>query len=627
MELQELNEKQIEAVTYLKSPLLVISGAGSGKTRVITNKFIYLIEHGLEFDKILAITFTNKAANEMKSRVKEFLKITGDPKWITTFHSMCAKILRDDAPFVGFEKDFVIYDEKESERALRLVFNEMQVIQDLYDVKVIREAISKIKESLNRGLLDYYDSEYPLFKEIFKNYMTLLRKSNAMDFDDLLFFVVKLFTENPDVLKKWQESFSYFLVDEYQDTNKAQHMILKMLVNNRESLTVVADPQQLIYSWRGANPANVLDFEEEFPGAKIIKMEKNYRSGRNIITAANAIISKVTGKWKDKVLTLNTDKPAGNDIILREFYDRSKEAFSIAREISRLKTLEKYSYNDFAILVRLTFVTRSIEDALMNLKIPYQVVGGLKFGQRKEVRDMVSYLSFIKNPKDRVAFDRIINIPSRSIGAVALDKITECSGDTLVEKLSNAHTLLSKKQKDAVDKFLNMMTMVLPRAEKFPHDALAFIYNSIGYEKYLVDKFKRESYDRIGNVKELLAMLKTYQLNGKTLSEFLEESKLVAHQDELNEKDTVKIMTIHAAKGLEFPVVFVVALEEGVLPCKMADTHEELEEERRLFYVAITRAKEHLRLSYSTSESGGGYSRYVHPSRYVKEMKDYVKFV
>jgi DNA helicase II / ATP-dependent DNA helicase PcrA len=627
MKLQELNQHQIEAVKHMDSPLLVISGAGSGKTRVITNKFIYLIEQGIDFDRILAITFTNKAANEMKTRVKEFLHVTGDPKWITTFHSMCAKMLREDAQFVGFEKDFVIYDEKESERALRLVLNDMKAVQDLYDVGVIKEAISKIKESLNRGLLDYYDSEYPMFKTIFKNYMRLLRKSNAMDFDDLLLFVVMLLTENPEILEKWQNSFSYFLVDEYQDTNKAQHMILKLLVNNRKSLTVVADPQQLIYSWRGANPGNVLDFEEEFPGAKVIKMEKNYRSSKNIINAANAIISKVTGKWRDKVLTLNTDKGHGNDIILREFYDRYKEAQHIAREISRLKTIGKYKYNDFAILVRLTFVTRSIEEALLSLRIPYQVVGGLKFGQRKEIRDMVSYLSFMKNPKDSVAFDRVINVPSRSIGTVALDKIKECEGDDYVEKLKKAKSKLGKKQIEAIDKFLNIVSLALPKAEKYPHDALVFIYNSIGYEKYLQDKFKKESFDRVANVKELFAMLKTYQLNDKTLSMFLEESKLAAHQDDINEKDSVKIMTIHAAKGLEYPVVFVVALEEGILPCKMADTAEELEEERRLFYVAITRAKEHLRLSYSTSEMSGGYARYTHPSRYVKEMKDFVKFV
>jgi len=627
MKLQELNQHQIEAVKHMDSPLLVISGAGSGKTRVITNKFIYLIEQGIDFDRILAITFTNKAANEMKTRVKEFLHVTGDPKWITTFHSMCAKMLREDAQFVGFEKDFVIYDEKESERALRLVLNDMKAVQDLYDVGVIKEAISKIKESLNRGLLDYYDSEYPMFKTIFKNYMRLLRKSNAMDFDDLLLFVVMLLTENPEILEKWQNSFSYFLVDEYQDTNKAQHMILKLLVNNRKSLTVVADPQQLIYSWRGANPGNVLDFEEEFPGAKVIKMEKNYRSSKNIINAANAIISKVTGKWRDKVLTLNTDKGHGNDIILREFYDRYKEAQHIAREISRLKIIGKYKYNDFAILVRLTFVTRSIEEALLSLRIPYQVVGGLKFGQRKEIRDMVSYLSFMKNPKDSVAFDRVINVPSRSIGTVALDKIKECEGDDYVEKLKKAKSKLGKKQIEAIDKFLNIVSLALPKAEKYPHDALVFIYNSIGYEKYLQDKFKKESFDRVANVKELFAMLKTYQLNDKTLSMFLEESKLAAHQDDINEKDSVKIMTIHAAKGLEYPVVFVVALEEGILPCKMADTAEELEEERRLFYVAITRAKEHLRLSYSTSEMSGGYARYTHPSRYVKEMKDFVKFV
>ena len=394
-----------------------------------------------------------------------------------------------------------------------------------------------------------------------------------------------------------------------------------MVVNNILS-------HNCIYSWRGANPDNVLDFEKEFVGAKIIKLEKNYRSTNNIVTAANAIISKVTGKWRDKLLTLNTDNAVGSDIILREFYNREQEASYVASEISKLKTLNKYGYGNFAVLVRLTYLTRHIEEALMDRRIPYQIIGGLKFSHRKEIRDMVSYLSFIKNPKDVVAFDRIINVPSRSIGTVAINKIKSCAGENFVERLKKSKSLLSKKQIEEVDKFLRVFDLILPKAENFPYDALMYIYNSFSYDKYLQEKFKVDAYDRIENVKELFAMLKTAQLNKKTLSEFLEMSKLAAQQDDINEKDTVKVMTIHAAKGLEFPVVFMIGLEEGILPCKMATTTEQIQEERRLFYVAMTRPKEHLRMSYATSEYDhkAGVVQTI-ASRYVKEMKDYVRFV
>jgi DNA helicase-2/ATP-dependent DNA helicase PcrA len=542
---------------------------------------------------------------------------------------MGAKILRSEAHHVGYERDFVIYDEKESEKLLKLVLNALKVVGDLYDVSTLRDIISKVKQSMNEKLIDYYDNEFPMFKTIFMLYIKALRASNAMDFDDLLGLTYKLFRTTPEVLKDWQHRFEYFLVDEYQDTNKAQHEVFKFLVGNSSNVTVVGDPQQCIYTWRGAHPDNILKFESEFPGAEIIKLEQNYRSSKKILGAANVVISKATGLWKKKVLDLWTGNISGEDIILREFYDRAKESAYVASEITKLKTIKGLKWNDFAILVRLTFLTRHIEEALMRLRIPYQIIGGLKFGQRKEIRDLVSYLSLVHNPRDEIAFERIVNVPSRGIGPAAISTIKEQDPESYIDKLRLAIPKLSKKAKAEAEKLLKAFEFVMPKANDFPHDTLAYLYNTLGYEGYLKDKFKGDSFDRISNVKELLALLKTAQLNGRTLSNFLEENKLVSVQDDINEKDSVKVMTIHAAKGLEFPVVFVVGLEEGILPCNMAQTPDELEEERRLFYVAITRPKEQLRLSYAVNEYGGDYGtkRAVSPSRYVNDIKDHVRFI
>lgn len=630
MRLEDLNQPQQQAVRYMDTPLLVLAGAGSGKTRVITNKIVHLVtEYGADLDSILAITFTNKAANEMMQRVKAALNLEKDPKWITTFHSMGAKILRFEAHHVGYERDFVIYDEKESEKVMKNVLSELKVMGDLYEPSVLREAVSKIKQSLNEKLIDYYEDEYPMFKQIFFGYVKSLRASNAMDFDDLLGFTYKLFRTTPEVLRNWQKKFDYFLVDEYQDTNMAQHEILKFLVGDSKNITVVGDPQQTIYTWRGAHPDNILKFENHFPGAKIIKLEQNYRSTGKILTAANSVIAKASGEWKKKILSLWTDNDHGSDIILREFYDRGKEAAYLASEISKLKTLKKYAWNDFAILVRLTFLTRYVEEALMRLRIPYEIIGGLKFGQRKEIRDLVSYMSLIHNPRDEMAFERIINVPSRGMGPAAVEKIKSSPKEAYAEKLRDALPLLSKKQREAAEKLLKVLDFVAPRANDYPFDTLTYVYNAIWYEAYLKEKFKGESFDRIGNVKELMEILKTAQLNQKTLATFLEESKLVSAQDDISEKDSVKVMTIHAAKGLEFPIVFLIGCEEGILPCHMANTDEQLEEERRLFYVAITRPKDQLRLSYATSEFNNDYSgrKEVRPSRYLRDIVDHVKFV
>lgn len=632
MRLEDLNPNQQEAVKYMDSPLLVLAGAGSGKTRVITNKAIYLIDkYGMDLDRILAITFTNKAAKEMAKRVSESLNLEKDPKWITTFHSMCAKILRYDAVHVGYERDFVIYDENESTRTLRNALHAYNLTSDLYNPDTIKEFISQVKQNLNIKLLDFYKQDIPMFTEIFYLYQKLLRASNAMDFDDLLGFTVKLFRTNMTALAKWQKSFDYILVDEYQDTNKAQHEIMKFILGESKKITLVGDPQQCIYTWRGAHPDNILEFEKEFPDGKVVRLERNYRSSKSILDVANVVIGKSSGSWKDKVLSLWTEQDHGEDIILREFYDREKEAWSVAQEIQKLKAIYKYSYNDFAVLVRLTFLTRHMEDAFMRLRIPYEVIGGLKFGMRKEIKDLVSYLTLVHNPRDEQAFERIINVPSRGMGDKAVAKIKESDKPFYIDKMKDALPKLSKKQQEAVEKLISVLEFVTPRANEHPHDVLVYIYNAVGYETYLREKFKQDAYDRIANVKELMAILKTSQLNEHTLSEWLEETKLISAQDEVSDKDKVKIMTIHAAKGLEFPAVFLIGLQEGVLPCVMAQKPDQLEEERRLFYVAITRPKKHLRMSYATSEfvrdKAGGSNREMRPSRYVKDIKDHVKFV
>ena len=626
--LKGLNKEQKEAVTYFSSPLLVLAGAGSGKTRVITHKIMFLVNNiGIPLNRILAITFTNKAAKEMKERVKSALSLEGEPQWITTFHSLSAKILRIEAQALGYHKDFVIYDEEDSKKAVKDILKELDLSDDIYKPEKVKSTISQIKQYLDSSIIDFYSMTMPHLPKILEKYEEHLALSNAMDFDDLLLNVVKLFKENPEILKKWQNKFDYILVDEYQDTNKIQHEILKLLVGERDCITVVGDPQQCIYTWRGANPENILDFEKDFPGTKIIKLERNYRSTGIILDTANKVIKNAKGRWKEKVLKLWTEKEEGEKPVLVSLDTEKQEANFIAKKIKELVSQEGFRYSDFAVLIRMSYLSRNIEEYLMKYNIPYQVIGGVKFFERAEVKDILAYLRFAFQPKDTQAFKRIINLPSRGIGEKTIKKIESFKEENWLQALKDAFDTLSPKIKMRVQEFLEVIETVRKYGNEKPSEMAKYVIDSINYEEYLKSKYPKDWEDRLENVKELITALKEVEKSGKTFLEFLEESSLSQAQDSMSDENTVKVMTVHAAKGLEFPVVFVAGVEEGIFPsARSFEDPEQMEEERRLFYVAITRAKEKLfftKANYRSSYNG----RYneTKKSRFIEDIKENLK--
>ena len=626
--LEGLNQEQKKAVQYFSSPLLVLAGAGSGKTRVITHKIMFLVHHlGIPLHRILAITFTNKAAQEMKERVQQALSLEEQPQWISTFHSLSAKILRIEAEKLGYNKDFIIYDEEDSKKVIKDVLKELDISDEIYKVEKVKNTISQIKQYLDTSILDFYSMTMPHLPKIIEKYEEHLALSNAMDFDDLLVNVVKLFKEQPDVLKKWQDKFDYILVDEYQDTNKIQHEILKLLVGDRDCITVVGDPQQCIYTWRGANPENILDFEKDFPNTKIIKLERNYRSTENILETANKIISHAKGRWKEKVLKLWTDKGEGEKPYLVILDSDKQEANFIAKKIKQLISEEGYKYNDFAVLIRMSYLSRNLEEYFMKYNIPYQIVGGLKFFERAEVKDILAYLRFAFQPKDTQAFKRIINLPARGIGEKTIQKIAFFKETDWLQALNDAYEHLSPKIKVKVQEFLEIIETVRKYGNEKPSEMAKYVYDAIDYENYLASKYPKDWEDRVANINELFNALREVERSGKTFLEFLEESSLAQAQDTIEETNSVKIMTVHASKGLEFPVVFIAGVDEGIFPSgRSFEDPEALEEERRLFYVAVTRAKEKLfitRSRFRTSYSGRPEE--TKESRFLKNIKKDLK--
>ncbi len=625
--LEGLNEEQKRAVTYFSSPLLVLAGAGSGKTRVITHKIMFLVHHlGIPLNRILAITFTNKAAQEMKERVKNALNLQEEPQWISTFHSLSAKILRIEAQALGYNRDFIIYDEEDSKKVIKDVIKELDLSEEIYKPEKIKGTISQIKQYLDSSIIDFYSLNMPHLPKILEKYEEHLAFSNAMDFDDLLINVVKLFNENPGILKKWQDKFDYILVDEYQDTNKVQHEILKHLVGERDCITVVGDPQQCIYTWRGANPENILDFEKDFPNTNIIKLERNYRSTESILETANKVISGAKGRWKEKVLKLWTDKGKGEKPALVVLETEKHEAGFIAKQIKKLLE-DGYRYRDFAVLIRMSYLSRNIEEYFVKYNIPYQIVGGLKFFERAEVKDILAYLRFALQPKDTQAFKRIINLPSRGIGEKTVQKIASFKETDWLQALKDAYDSMSPKIKIKLQEFIELIDTVRKYGNEKPAEMAKYIYDAVDYENYLSSKYPKDWEDRVANIKELFNALKEIEGSGKTFLEFLEESSLSQAQDSLEENNTVKIMTVHASKGLEFPVVFIAGVEEGIFPSgRSFEDMEQMEEERRLFYVAITRAKEKLFLSMAKRRStyAGRYNE-TKASRFLKDIKNSIK--
>ena len=606
--LLDLNDVQKQAVTWGQGPALILAGAGSGKTRVLTYRVVHLISQGINPQNILGVTFTNKAANEMKDRV---IKLLGgaNPPTLSTFHSLCARILRKEIPVLGYPKSFSIYDEDDQKALVRQAVKNLDLDNKRFNPGAILGLISKIKSNLTDPS-DLSDSRgsyfFQNFVEIYHQYQKLLRENHALDFDDLLNTTIELFKQEPNVLKKYQTLFEYVLVDEYQDTNKAQYLLTKLLAAPQNNLTVVGDASQSIYSWRGATIKNILSFEEDYALAQVFNFEQNYRSTKNILDAATAVI--LPNKNSHPVLHLKTDNEKGLPLVLFEAEDEKDEAQFIIDEIRK----DGGKLTDFAILYRTNAQSRPIEEALLNAAIPYRLIGGTRFYERREIKEILAYLRFIQNPADRVSFERIVNVPLRRIGRSAIAKYSKGESNPDIDKFLS---LIERFRK------LSQRTVVL--------DLLDKLLEEIGFREYLEEEGE-EGLKRWENVKELRSVAQNFSQREplQSLVDFLENVALVEAEylpefklPERLKKDAVTLMTMHGAKGLEFPVVFLVGLEEGLFPhSNSLFDEQELQEERRLCYVGITRAMKKLYLTYARNRLYFG-SRLPRPvSRFAADI-------
>lgn len=616
--LNGLNEQQREAVEYLDSPIFLSAGAGSGKTKVLTHKIAYLAQvKGINLQRILAITFTKKAAKEMSERVERMQ--ARKPAWISTFHAFAIRILREEITALGrnFNKNFIIYDTDDSLKTLKEVLKKRN--RNIKDADMVRQTISKAKQKLRNNIIEYIARlPYPQSASavIAEEYQKDLEASNALDFDDIIYMTAELLSMRPEILKKWQEKFDYIMVDEFQDTNDIQFTLIKLLAAGRKGLFAVGDYFQCVYSWRGSQPANIMGFVREF-GARAMKLEKNYRSGRKIIDIANSVISKAEDIGEEKRLTLYTDKKEEGTVEYRELDDNIKECVWIAEKIKQLSG--SHSFSDIAILIRMSFLSRGLESIFMQYGIPYEIASGHAFYERTEVRDMLCYLRFMANWKDKAAFERTINTPGRFIGNKALSLIRDNYKTDWLQALKD--TNLSPRQRLNANVFAKTITLHSQFIDEKPFTVLMELIEDIKYLDYLKRTYKEDAEDRIQNVSELSNVLKNVEAEGKTFSEFMEDSLLSSEQDKISSEQSVKILTSHAAKGLEWPVVFLPALEEEIFPsARSLNNMSALEEERRLFYVACTRAKEELYLSSVETRMRFGNIKGMLKSRYLKDI-------
>ncbi|MCR5282699.1 MAG: UvrD-helicase domain-containing protein [Lachnospiraceae bacterium] len=633
--LASLNDKQREAVLETEGPLLILAGAGSGKTRVLTHRIAYLIaEKGVNPWNIMAITFTNKAAGEMRNRVDALVGMGSESIWVATFHSSCARILRRFADRLGYDTSFTIYDTDDQKSVMKEVCKYLQIDTKQLKERTILNAISGAKNELIDEVkfaeMTYGDFTQQRISNAYTEYQNRLRKNNAMDFDDLILNTVELFRSNPDVLALYTERFHYVHVDEYQDTNTAQFKLVELLSGGRRNLCVVGDDDQSIYRFRGANIRNILDFERVYPDATVIRLEQNYRSTQNILDAANGVIANNVGR-KEK--SLWTQEDAGRLIHYRPFDTAPQEAEYIADEIRHEVKKEGRTYGDFAILYRTNAQSRLLEEYLVREGIPYQVVGGVNFYSRKEIKDLLAYLKTIDNGRDDLAVKRILNVPKRSIGQTTIGKIEQYAIDHelgFYEALFLADQIPSLgKAAEKIHNFTTMIQAFRAKTEFYSlSELLEDIMDTISYEDYLHDDAdSEEEYEgRIENIDELISKLVDFEQNRENadLSAFLEEVALVADIDSVEEDpDRVLLMTIHGAKGLEFSHVFLAGMEDGVFPGYMTISggdREEMEEERRLAYVAITRAREELTISCAKARMLRGNTQYNPVSRFVREI-------
>ena len=615
-----LNQEQRAAVEHFGSPLLLLAGAGSGKTKVLTHKIGYLVRvKGFKPHRILAITFTKKAAQEMAGRVERMLAVK--PRSVSTFHSLCVKILREDITALGrkFDQKFIIYDQTDSKKTLKDILKRFNL--DPREADDAQKIVSKAKQAYRGNMVEYIASlPFPgdQYADVADAYQRDLEQSNAMDYDDLIHYATNLFADRPEVLRKWQARYDFLMVDEFQDTNDIQYSLIKLLsAKNRNNIFAVGDPFQTIYTWRGAVPENILKFARDFKATEM-RLEKNYRSTRKILDIANIVIGKVDRMWSDKVLTLYTDKEEEGEV---EYHNSSGHDAENRRIAEKIKVLASAcSYSDIAILIRLSFLSRGLESTFMQYGIPYEIVRGLAFYERAEVKDLLCYLRLMANLKDRAAFDRVVNTPARGLGKKTVAVIAENFKTDWIQALKDAP--LSGRQRSRADILIELLSKHGDQVEGKPYTLLMGIIRELNYLEYLKWEYKEDHEDRRENVSELCNVLLTVETEGRPFSEFMEDSLLASDQDRISQEDSVKIMTIHAAKGLEWPVVFLPALEEGIFPAERSlMSGAALEEERRLFYVACTRAKEGLYLSSADYRMKFGRTSQMLPSRYIREIK------
>ena len=612
--LDKLNERQKEAVLATEGPVLVLAGAGSGKTTVLVNRIAYMIsEKHIRPWNILAITFTNKAAREMKDRIERLLGDTAKDMWIGTFHSVCVRILRSCIDLLGYSRDFVIYDTADTKTVMKECLRELDIDEKSFPVRNVLSIISNAKNDLMDAATfeNVYKSDYrmSIIAKIYYRYQTKLRKNNAVDFDDIILNTVKILSENPDVLSKYQDKFQYILVDEYQDTNNSQYLLINLLAQANRNLCVVGDDDQSIYKFRGANIGNILNFEDDYSDVQKITLDQNYRSTQNILDAANSVISNNKGRMGKSLWTSNGD---GNKVFVYTGTNEYDEARYIARQIKKHFD-EQGSFSDCAILYRTNAQSRVIEEMLMRESVPYKVLSGLRFYDRKEIKDIIAYLRVVYNPNDDVSLARIINEPKRKIGNATLEKARNIAREketSLYDVISHADDY--PEFKTAIKKLLGfseiIQSLIKLKDTVTIEDLTGRILNDTGYMPALIMEDTTESKTRIENLGEFISVITEFEKNeetGNTLGEFLENISLVSDIDGYDEnEDSAVLMTIHSAKGLEFPIVFLSGLEEGLFPgMRSMESDDDIEEERRLCYVAITRAKEQLYITKTISRT------------------------
>ncbi len=627
---KELNPAQLEAVCHTEGPLLILAGAGSGKTRVLTYRIAKLLQSGVSPYHILAVTFTNKAAQEMKERVAKLIGPVAEGIWVATFHATCARILRMDGELIGLDRNFVIYDTQDQMIVVREAMRELNLSENSFNPRGVLGTISKAKNELigpkefEQQAADFWSE---VVRKVYPLYQRKLAQNSAVDFDDLIMLTIRLFREFPEVLAKYQERFKYILVDEYQDTNHAQYTFINLLAEKERNLCVVGDDDQSIYSFRSADIRNILNFERDYPEVKVVKLEQNYRSTKNILNAANEVIRNNHAR---KTKTLWTENEEGEKVTVLKAADEREEAWLVAATIERLIAEEGRQFSDFALLYRTNAQSRVFEEVFIQKGLPYQVVGGLRFYDRKEIRDLLSYLKLVYNPNDRISLRRVINTPKRGIGETTFERLIgfldENGYGTLegLDRLAEAPDLTRRAitPLQAFGQFLQKM--VAMRDVVGISELTQRIMEESGYLRSLQTEGTVEAESRLENLREFLSITVEFERESddKSLAAFLETVALVADVDQFHqENDGVVLMTIHAAKGLEFPVVFLVGMEEGVFPHSRSLLEPaELEEERRLCYVGMTRARQRLFLTFAGMRMLYGSIQYSVASRFLQEI-------